>query len=59
MADISIIEVIDRYPGTQKEFAEEFNIPLRTVNDWHRGARKCPSYVVELLAQRVLQKDKP
>lgn len=34
---------------TQKRFAEEFNIPLRTVEDWTSGRRTPPPYVIELL----------
>lgn len=38
---------------TQKEFCGTLNIPTRTLEDWERGVRACPPYVVELIAYRV------
>lgn len=34
---------------SQRAFAERLNIPCRTVEDWCRGIRKCPGYVVDLI----------
>lgn len=41
---------------TQKQFAEEFNIPQRTIENWEGGKTKPPIYVVELL-EKVAQKE--
>lgn len=34
---------------TQARFAQEYNIPLRTIENWDAGTRTPPSYVLELL----------
>ena len=41
---------------TQVEFAKQYHIPKRTIEDWERGATKPPAYVVELL-ERVVRMD--
>ncbi|MCD8075103.1 MAG: helix-turn-helix domain-containing protein [Lachnospiraceae bacterium] len=33
---------------TQAEFGTKYNIPTRTIEDWERGARTPPQYVLEL-----------
>lgn len=38
---------------SQTAFAAALGIPLRTVQDWERGVRNCPQYVVDLIAFRV------
>ena len=43
---------------TQKEFAEYFNIPKRTVEDWDRGARKCPEYLIALMEYKLKNESK-
>lgn len=35
---------------TQRELSAAFGIPLRSIEDWERGARLAPSYVISLLA---------
>lgn len=41
---------------TQKEFAENFGIPLRTVQNWEsRGC--CPDYVLGLFYRYYAEKD--
>lgn len=39
---------------TQRAFAEEYNIPVRTVEDWDTGKREPPPYVLELLLADIL-----
>lgn len=39
---------------SQKAFAERFNIPKRTIENWEEGKSSPPAYVMELLAYRVL-----
>ena len=38
---------------SQAKFAERYNIPRRTIENWESGTTKCPDYVVELLEFRV------
>ena len=38
---------------SQGKFCEALNIPKRTLQDWEQGLRKCPEYVMELIAYRV------
>ena len=38
---------------TQKEFAEYFNIPLKTLQKWEQGERTPPRYVTELIKYKV------
>ena len=37
----------------QVEFAEFFDIPVRTLQDWEHGLRKPPEYLIRLLAYRL------
>lgn len=37
----------------QRELAERFGIPRRTIEDWCRGIRQCPPYV-RLMMQECL-----
>jgi DNA-binding transcriptional regulator YiaG len=36
-----------------KQFAEHFNIPYRTIQNWSSGERKAPDYVLELIKFRL------
>ena len=38
---------------TQKDFAEYFGIPIRTVEDWERGVRHMPDYVLRLFVYKL------
>ncbi len=38
---------------TQKEFSAYFGIPKRTIEEWERGGRKPPEYLIRLLAYRL------
>lgn len=38
---------------TQQEFAEYFNIPRRTIENWEGGKRKPPEYVIELIKYKL------
>lgn len=40
-----------RYGLGQTELARRFDIPLRTVQDWHGGRREAPDYVVGMMEQ--------
>jgi DNA-binding transcriptional regulator YiaG len=42
---------------TQKAFAEYFNIPHRTIQNWEGGQRQCPEYLLDLM-QYKLEKER-
>ena len=38
---------------SQRQFAEYFNIPKRTIENWEGGQRKPPPYVIELIKYKI------
>jgi putative transcriptional regulator len=52
-----IAELCKRYGLSQTALAKKFDIPLRTVLDWHGGRRKAPDYVVSMI-DRLLSLEK-
>ena len=38
---------------TRPKFAEYFNIPYRTLQDWELGNRHCPEYLLELIEYKL------
>jgi putative transcriptional regulator len=52
-----VAELCKRYGLSQTELARRFEIPLRTVQDWHAGRRKAPDYVVKMI-DRLLSLEK-
>lgn len=38
---------------TQHEFADRYQIPFRTIQNWENGVRKPPEYIVSLLERQV------
>ena len=51
MMDIKKLRIMTRM--TQREFAEYFNIPKRTIENWEGGQRTPPVYVVELIKYKI------
>ena len=43
---------------TQKAIAEYFEIPKRTIEDWERGVRKCPEYLLKLVEYKLTNEGK-
>ncbi|WP_026523029.1 helix-turn-helix domain-containing protein [Butyrivibrio sp. VCB2001] len=43
---------------SQREFAENFNIPLSTLRKWEHGDAKPADYVVELIARQLPGRNK-
>nr|WP_296083930.1 helix-turn-helix domain-containing protein [uncultured Blautia sp.] len=41
---------------SQQAFSDKYEIPKRTIEDWERGRRNPPGYVVKLL-ERVVKGD--
>lgn len=41
---------------SQKKFAEKYDIPTRTIENWETGSRVPPEYVLKLL-ERVVEMD--
>lgn len=37
----------------QREFAEYFEIPLRTVENWSGAVNKCPAYLLKLMRYKL------
>ena len=51
MVALTIKEVCEQYQISQSALARRFDIPLRTVQDWHGGRRKPPEYVVRMIVE--------
>jgi len=51
MMDVKKLRIMTRM--TQRQFAEYFNIPKRTIENWEGGQRKPPPYVVELIEYKI------
>jgi DNA-binding transcriptional regulator YiaG len=45
----TIKQLCEEYDISQSELARMYDIPLRTVQDWHAGRRVPPPYVVRML----------
>lgn len=50
---MTIRELLDTYHLSQTAFSQRFGIPLRTVQDWCRGLRTPPAYVVRLIEEAL------
>lgn len=46
---MSIQELRAKTNLSQKQFAEYFEIPIRTVQEWEQGRKKPPDYIPKLL----------
>lgn len=47
----TIEQLCKTYSITQTELSRMYDIPLRTVQDWHAGRRTPPPYVVRMLEE--------
>ena len=52
---MSIKEIVSASGMTQKAFAEYFGIPVRSIENWCNGARKCPVYLPPLLEYKLIK----
>jgi DNA-binding transcriptional regulator YiaG len=48
-----LVELRGATNWTQKEFAEYFDIPRRTLEDWEIGARGMPEYLLRLMVYKL------
>lgn len=53
----TIKELCTEYGLSQTALAQRFQIPLRTVQDWHGERRTPPDYVVKMMDE-LLQHDR-
>lgn len=51
---MNIKELRIKLGDTQSEFAQRYNIPFRTIQNWEAGIRKPPEYILELLESRIM-----
>lgn len=40
---------------TQKQVQEKMGIPIRTLQNWEAGVRKCPDYIERLVVEKIIQ----
>jgi DNA-binding transcriptional regulator YiaG len=46
---MTIKEIREGMGMTQTQFGEFLGIPMRTIQNWELGIRKCPNYVLMLI----------
>lgn len=49
--ETAIKHICESYGIRQTELSRRFEIPLRTVQDWHSGRRTPPPYVVNMIVK--------
>lgn len=54
---MTIKELREHTNMNMKQFAEYFNIPYRTVQDWEYEKRKCPDYLLDLMIYKLQHED--
>lgn len=50
---LTIKELRKQTGMTQKQFADYFGIPYRTIQNWEGGVNKCPEYLLRLLQYKL------
>lgn len=48
-----LVEIRKETGMNRREFAEYFEIPYRTLQDWELGNRQMPEYLLRLIAYKV------
>lgn len=43
---------------SQKQFADYFGIPKRTIENWEAGVNKCPEYLLNLMKYKLIHEGK-
>lgn len=55
---MTLKELRQRSGMTQKQFAEYFGIPKRTIEDWEANARLCRLYLLDLMEYKLKKENK-
>ena len=50
-------DLLTEYNISQSQFSREFEIPLRTVQNWVSGERKPPDYLLNLIEFKLKNKE--
>lgn len=50
---MNIIDLRKSTGMSRREFAEYFEIPYRTIQEWELGNRKMPTYLLKLMCYKV------
>ena len=66
MPEITIKEICDQRKLKPTQLARQFQIPARTVQQWYKGERKAPEYIISMMVRifelektiAVMQQDK-
>lgn len=59
VVEIMTIKELRKQTGmTQKQFADYFEIPHRTVQNWEGNVNKCPEYLLKLMEHRLKNESK-
>ena len=53
MKKMNIKELRTRTGMSQRQFADYFNIPKNTLQNWEQEQRKCPEYLLELIEYKL------
>lgn len=48
-----LLEIRKRTGMNRRQFAEYFDIPYRTVQDWELGNREMPEYLLRLIVYKI------
>ena len=40
---------------TQKQVQDLIGIPIRTLQNWEAGVRKCPDYIERLVVEKIFE----
>lgn len=54
---MTVRKLVEKTGMTQKQFAEYFGIPFRTLQNWVLGQEKCRDYWIELMQYKLQKKD--
>ena len=53
--NMNIKEARSKVGFTQKQVQELMGIPIRTLQNWEAGIRKCPDYIERLVVEKILE----
>ena len=55
MMDLSLKELREKADLTQEEIEDELGVPLRDIQDWETGNKKCPEYIEDMLKEVLIK----